>query len=206
MTENNFDHIVALDIDVNIGAVVNILRKMKREKTHDEIVALRVYDYIENVSDEVRERFWAHGISRGSDSDKLRALIAILKTSMIKGWSGRMVHQSGTFMGATFLLLSKVDKELFDKAYMKEKIDAQQSEDFVVNGIKANIEAVVINDEMFFPLIPLLQKKFPNIEFLKPNQLLDYFQRQLPNERIEMTPEEAKEREFKNSTEQNSII
>ena len=189
----------------------NKILEMKKYKVYDVEGGMEgpwqngMYHFMSLIKPEVLERFFGHGITRGNEIDRVAALHSIINNSMIKGDAGLLANSGhvNAFI-APIMIISYVDQPLMSKNFYEANPQEIQRIPYI--GWKANIGAIVL-DVKYYPLINEFKKIAPKYNFIKSEDLPAYFQSQLPNERVVMTPEEMKEkdeRDFGKPEERNS--
>ncbi len=127
--------------------------------------------FLEQIPDDILNRYQAHGITRKDEIDRLAAVLNILANSSIKGWSGRLGGETGgygAYKNADYLVISKLDKPLSIK---NEKGETRFNE----IGWEADIGAFVV-DTKYYPLVEELKAMFPTTNIIKANELPKYFE------------------------------
>lgn len=138
--------------------------------SHDE----DLMDYIAEIPDEVRKKYWGHGITRGNTEDRLISLICALETESVAGYEGNLGAGSySAWVGGPAMIISKPDKELMikkDNKLIEREIKINDGN--IIKASKVDIGLVVLNDQ-FYSLWDDLKKMYPHIKIIKANQLPD---------------------------------
>ena len=131
-----------------------------------------ILNFLGKVSGETLSRYQGHGITRGDDITRLAALIHICGTNLLKGDWGSMGNGSySSYKHGPAIVLSKIDKSLYSPEERNPRHISNEDGDF----IEVNIGAVIIAPK-WYPIIDNLKQMFPNITFVRANQIPEYFQ------------------------------
>lgn len=158
------------------------------EQYHDELVLADnenfgrrdTIDTIRQIPDEVKERFYGHGITRSgknrTEFDKLAAFINILDNESIIGDYGSLKGgQHGVFSNADFLILSHCDTPLGTA-----QSDTGDGKGLVKNEIGwiANIGAFVVSNK-YVPILEALKKIYPDKKIITTKEIPEYISEEI---------------------------
>jgi hypothetical protein len=158
------------------------------EKFHDELALADnenfgrrdTIDAIGHIPDEVKERFYGHGITRGgknrTEFDKLAAFINILDNESIIGDYGSLKGgQHGVFSNADFLILSHCDTPLGTA-----QRDIGDGKGLAKNEIGwiANIGAFVVSNK-YVPILEDLKKRYPDKNIITTKEMPEYISQEI---------------------------
>jgi hypothetical protein len=157
------------------------LASQLEQKHHDELVLAErptfgksnMPDVLSKLPNEVRARFYGHGVTRGgknkSSADKLAAFINILDNSTIKGDQGPLESgQLGAYTNVDFLIVSHLDRHL-----NKEDQDRGSAQIRNEIGWVADIGAYVIGSR-YYPIIDDLKVLYPDKNIIKADEIPGY--------------------------------
>lgn len=156
--------------------------------------------FARQIPNEILHRYHGHGIVRSSEEQQLAALINICTNKCIVGEAGLMAD-SGYIDGYThgdYLIISKLDESLpkiVNEKPVHHKISGSTSP--LKPGIiphsdeygersawEANIGAVVVN-LAHYPLVEEFKKMFPDVLFIKANELPEYIEKEVRHSEIQ---------------------
>lgn len=150
--------------------------------------------FLYQVPAEIRNRYWGHGITRGSLEDQLTALMVIAEKGLIIGWQGRIAHgKNETYMLAythgSSLILSKIDKSLLKQGKHPDRFsfgkdgvvmeDESMYHEVELKGeqktaTEADVNVIILNSELY-SFYEELKAMYPKVKFIKANQIPDFF-------------------------------
>ena len=157
---------------------------------HDELVLAdnenfghaNTRDFIKQIPEEIREKFYGHGITRVgkhyTNADKLAAFINILDNDSIKGDYGKLVGgQFGAWASADLLILSHYDTHLgIPKGTPGDGQGLIQNE----IGWVANIGAYIVSNK-YYPVLNELKKLYPGKNIIRADEISQYIDREVSN-------------------------
>lgn len=130
--------------------------------------------FLKEVPEDILKHYGAHGITKGSEVDRLAGALNILANRSMKGWYGPLGGEAGgynAYRNGDFLVVSKFDKSLA----IKEEKGGEEKPVFDAMGWKADIGAFVV-DVRFYPLIEEFKKMFPDVNIIRANEIPGYFE------------------------------
>ena len=132
--------------------------------------------FLKMISEDIREHYQGHGITRGSELDRLTALLNIMANQAIKGEHGPLVGGDSAVIRAfqkeiEFLVISKKDKPLHKEQGKNGRMQPIFNE---MNQWQADIGTIIVNTK-YYPLVSEFRKMFPNVSIIKASELTEYF-------------------------------
>lgn len=121
-----------------------------------------IQKYLAQCSEDDKEQFWGHGTSSVLD-DEIASVINIATNKKMEGWTSKVGGPSGQARKAgSFLILSPRGEELLKHNLPDGKMSWEP-----------NIGAIAVNNKLY-PMIEELKSMFPDINFIKANELPNY--------------------------------
>lgn len=134
-----------------------------------------IIHFLEQVPKEIQALYTGHGITRGSELEKLAAAISIIANKSIRGDTGQLKDSIylDTYTKGDFVVLSRKGENLVD---LNPDETGRNVPSFnFEKAWQANIGAFVI-DVKYYPLVEELRKRFPNVNIIRANELPNYFE------------------------------
>lgn len=128
--------------------------------------------FLDQVPDEIRERYSAHGITRDSSLEQLASALNILANKSIEGSAGPLGGGAmfRAWTSGDFLVVSKEGQPL---SKWKE-MDGEQQKVFNKIGWEANIGSMIV-DTRYYPIVDELKEMYPDVNIIKANEIPVYF-------------------------------
>jgi hypothetical protein len=132
--------------------------------------------FLDQVPAEIRNRYSGHGITRGFLVDQLAALMVIAEKGLVIGSEGPLAHGAReTYMTAytngSALVVSKIDMPLVAAWDDGHEVEMQGERK---TACEADVAAIILNSELY-PLYEELKAMYPKVNFIKANQIPDFF-------------------------------
>ncbi len=134
-------------------------------------------DYLRQIPDEEKNRFSAHGITRGNRVTNLAALLNILSNNAIKGMYGKLAGgHGGGWTNCDLLLISHYDRELgvlkTDQTRGGDRLEKDEI------GFIADVGAFVISNK-YYPVIDDLKKIYPDKNIIRAEDIPQFIDGEL---------------------------
>ncbi|HNY04743.1 MAG TPA: hypothetical protein PKI92_03235 [Candidatus Woesebacteria bacterium] len=139
--------------------------------------------FLEEVPDEIKTRFWAHGVTRGDGIGNLATVMNIIETGQIAGYSGIIGNGGfGAWTGGDALIVSKIDQSLFKEdsegEYIRHEIIGNHGQITVM--CEADIGAVILNNRLY-PLVDELKTMYPDVKIISADEMKSFFEEEVQN-------------------------
>jgi hypothetical protein len=122
-------------------------------------------EYINQIPKEVAEKFYAHGITRGTQTTNLAVFMNILANDSIKGDYGALIGgQFGAWTRSDLLILSHYDRHLGVSGDGDSRLKKNEI------GWVADIGAYVISNK-YYPVLDELKKLYPGKNIIRADEI-----------------------------------
>lgn len=132
-----------------------------------------IQDGLNKIDPEILSGYMGHGITRGDDETQIAAVMSTVENGAIIGDVGRLA-KSGYIdaysHGGFLVIFSKVDTQKTFKERKLSRLEIISKDGDIRYALKITPLAVVCSDELS-PLAEPLQKMFPTVKILRPEEL-----------------------------------
>lgn len=142
-----------------------------------------IYRFLEEVPDEITTRFWAHGVTREAGIGNLAAVMSIIETGQIAGYSAIIGgDHGGAWTDGDALIVSKIDQSLFKEDSKGELIrhEIVGNDGQITVMCEADIGAVILNDRLY-PLADELKTMYPDVKIIRADEMKSFFEEEIKN-------------------------
>lgn len=142
-----------------------------------------IYRFLKEVPDEITTRFWAHGVTREAGIGNLAAVMSIIETNQVAGYSGIIGGgQYGAWDNGDALIVSKIDQPLFKEDSEGETIRHEiiGNDGQITDVCEADIGAVILNDRLY-PLADELKTMYPDVKIIRADEMKSFFEEEVQN-------------------------
>lgn len=138
------------------------------EKFVAEAYQNAIRHYLNTIPIKILRQYWGHGITRGSDEDRLASALNILSNSTVRGDCGQLASSYiSAYDDGDFLLI--LDKE---QPFPPRLPDGKPNRNQL--GLKVNLGVLVVNTK-FYPLVEELKSIYPGKKIVKARELSSLF-------------------------------
>jgi hypothetical protein len=143
-----------------------------------------IQEGLNKIDPEVLSSYMGHGITRGNDETQIASVINIMENNAVRGGIGALA-KSGYIdaysHGGFLVIFSKSDTQAYSKKTFEEKkcsrLEVVSKDGDTGYALKFTPLAVVCSGQLS-PLAEPLQKMFPTVKILRPNELSKFIMEQ----------------------------